>query len=114
MSSSAFAEFARTAEAVAATTSKLQKRDLLASYLRTLPAQDVPIAATFFAGRPLPGTADKLGLGWVQQSRALAVATAMGSRSSSSRLPFTQPAPPGLVLVHASASRSRRASRSTG
>ena len=74
MPSSAFATFAETAEAVAATTSKLRKRDLLAAYLRDLPPDDVPIAATFFAGRPLPG-ADRLGLGWVQQSQALSAAT---------------------------------------
>ncbi|HEY8921950.1 MAG TPA: DNA ligase, partial [Candidatus Limnocylindria bacterium] len=75
MSSSPFAAFAETAEAVADTTSKLRKRDLLAAYLRGLPAGDVPIAATFFAGRPLPGSADKLGLGWVQQTQALAAAS---------------------------------------
>ena len=75
MPSSPFAAFAETAEAVAGTTSKLRKRDLLASYLRDLPAGDVPIAATFFAGRPLPGNADKLGLGWVQQTQALAAAS---------------------------------------
>jgi DNA ligase-1 len=75
MPSSPFARFAQTAEAVAATPSKLRKRDLLASYLRSLPSDDLPIAATFFAGRPLPGAADKLGLGWVQQSQALAAAT---------------------------------------
>jgi ATP-dependent DNA ligase I len=75
MRSSPFAAFAQTAEAVAATTSKLRKRDLLASYLRDLPPGDVRIAATFFAGRPLPGSADKLGLGWVQQTQALAAAT---------------------------------------
>ena len=75
MPSSPFAEFARTAEAVAATTSKLKKRDLLASYLRDLPKGDLAIAATFFAGRPLAGAADKLGLGWVQQSQALAAAS---------------------------------------
>ncbi|HET7082746.1 MAG TPA: ATP-dependent DNA ligase [Candidatus Limnocylindria bacterium] len=75
MPSSPFAAFATTAESVAATTSKLRKRDLLASYLRDLPTGDVPIAATFFAGRPLPGNADKLGLGWVQQSQALAAAS---------------------------------------
>ncbi len=74
MPSSAFATFAETAEAVAATTSKLRKRDLLAAYLRDLPPDDLPIAATFFAGRPLPG-ADRLGLGWVQQSQALSAAT---------------------------------------
>ncbi len=75
MPSSPFAAFAATAEAVAATTSKLRKRDLLAAYLGSLPKGDVPIAATFFAGRPLAGNADKLGLGWVQQTQALAAAS---------------------------------------
>jgi ATP-dependent DNA ligase len=73
--SSSFADFATVATAVAATTSKLRKRDLLAAYLRALPGDDVPIAATFFAGRPLPGAQDRLGLGWVQQSQALAAAS---------------------------------------
>jgi DNA ligase 1 len=75
MPSSPFADFAKTAEAVAGTTSRLRKRDLLAAYLRGLWPGDVAIAATFFAGRPLPGASDKLGLGWVQQSQALAAAS---------------------------------------
>ena len=73
--SSGFSQFAEVANAVAATASKLRKRDLLAEYLRALPRNDVPIAATFFAGRPLPGAQDRLGLGWVQQSQALAAAS---------------------------------------
>ncbi len=73
--SSPFADFAAVADAVAATSSKLRKRDLLAEYLRGLPPDDLPIAATFFAGRPLPGAQDRLGLGWVQQSQALAAAS---------------------------------------
>jgi DNA ligase-1 len=72
MAGSPFAEFARAADEVASTTSKLRKRDALAAYLRALPPPELPIAATFFAGRPLPGAADRLGLGWVQQSQALA------------------------------------------
>jgi DNA ligase-1 len=78
--SSAFADFAATADAIAATTSKLAKRDLLAAYLSDLPAADVAVAATFFAGRPLPGAADKLGLGWVQLSEAVARASGAGDR----------------------------------
>jgi DNA ligase-1 len=73
--SSPFAAFAAAATAVSATTSKLRKRDILADYLRQLPPADVPLAATFFAGRPLPGAQDRLGLGWVQQSQALAAAS---------------------------------------
>ncbi|HEY7526884.1 MAG TPA: ATP-dependent DNA ligase [Candidatus Limnocylindria bacterium] len=77
--SSPFASFAEAAAAVAGTTSKLRKRDLLAAYLRGLPPDDVPLAATFFAGRPLPGAQDRLGLGWVQQSQALAAASGAGA-----------------------------------
>ena len=81
MASSPFADFASVADAVAATTSKLRKRDLLAAYLRELPAAALPVAATFFAGRPLPGAADRLGLGWVQQSQALAAASGAGAQA---------------------------------
>jgi DNA ligase-1 len=81
--SSPFAAFAATADAIAETTSKLAKRDLLAAYLRELPANDLPVAATFFAGRPLPGAADKLGLGWVQLSEAVARASGAGDRELS-------------------------------
>ena len=70
-----FSAFSDTAAAVAATSSKLGKRDLLAGYLRDLAPDDLAIAATFFAGRPLPGTADRLGLGWVQQAAALTAAS---------------------------------------
>ena len=72
MAGTPFAEFARVAGEVASTTSKLGKRDVLAAYLRSLRPDELAIAATFFAGRPLPGAADRLGLGWVQQSQALA------------------------------------------
>jgi DNA ligase 1 len=81
--SSPFAAFARTADAIGATSSKLAKRDLLGTYLRDLPPADVPVAATFFAGRPLPGAADKLGLGWVQLSDAVARASGAGDRELS-------------------------------
>ncbi|HEX2222267.1 MAG TPA: ATP-dependent DNA ligase [Candidatus Limnocylindria bacterium] len=66
-----FAEFAAAADAVGATRSKLRKRDALADYLRGLPPDELAIACTFFAGRPLAGADDRLGLGWVQMSAAL-------------------------------------------
>src|SRR5258705_9146143 len=81
MPSSPFAAFVGTAEAVSGTTSKLRKRDLLATYLRDLSPGDVPVAATFFAGRPLPGSAEKLRLGWVQQTQALAAASGADERA---------------------------------
>jgi DNA ligase-1 len=75
MPGTSFAEFARVAGEVSATRSKLQKRDLLGAYLCALPPVDLQAAATFLSGRPLPVAADRLGLGWVQQSQALAAAT---------------------------------------
>jgi DNA ligase 1 len=45
-------EFARCAEAVAATTSKLEKTRLLAEYLRTLGPADLRLAVTWMTGRP--------------------------------------------------------------
>ncbi|MEO8246597.1 MAG: ATP-dependent DNA ligase [Chloroflexota bacterium] len=70
-----FAEFAAVADAVSATRSKIAKRDLLAAYLRELPDDDLPVAATFLAGRPLAGSDVKLGMGWAQQGAALAAAS---------------------------------------
>ena len=45
-------EFARTADAIAATPSKLEKTRLLAGYLRGLEAADLRLAATWMTGRP--------------------------------------------------------------
>ncbi len=73
--SSPFATFAETADAVAATRSKLAKRDLLAAYLRSLEPDDLPLAVTFFAGQPLSGAGERLGLGGAQGSAALAAAS---------------------------------------
>jgi DNA ligase 1 len=81
MASSPFARFGDVADAVAATRSKLRKRDLLAAYLRDLTDADLPVACTFFAGRPLADPGDRLGLGWVQQSAALAAASGAEQRT---------------------------------
>jgi len=81
--SAPFSAFAATADAVGATRSRLAKRDTLAAYLRSLPAADLPRAATFLSGKPLPGAADRLGLGWVQQAAALAAASGAGDAEMS-------------------------------
>jgi DNA ligase-1 len=81
MTSSPFSRFADVADAVSATRSKLRKRDLLAAYLRDLTDADLPVACTFFAGRPLADPGDRLGLGWVQQSAALAAASGASPRA---------------------------------
>ncbi len=75
MAGAPFADFAATADAVVSTRARLRKRDFLAAYLRGLRPDELAIAATYFAGRPLPGSADRLGLGWVQQGQALAAAS---------------------------------------
>src|SRR5262244_2754880 len=57
--------FAETAEAIAATTSKLKKIGFLAEYFRTLPEDDLRAASVFFTGRPFALTdARTLNVGW--------------------------------------------------
>lgn len=46
--------FAETADQVAATTKKLEKRAILAAYFRSLSRADLPTAALFLTGRPFP------------------------------------------------------------
>ena len=46
--------FAQTCEAIAATTKKLEKTALVATYLRALPLDEAAIAAIFLSGRPFP------------------------------------------------------------
>ena len=48
---SEFATFAEVGESIAATAGKLEKIRLLADYLRTLNAEQLPMAATYFTGR---------------------------------------------------------------
>jgi DNA ligase-1 len=74
-SSSPLVELAAVAAAVGATRSKNEKRDRLAAFLRSLAADDLVPAATFFSGRPLVDPTAKLGMGWVQQGASLAAAT---------------------------------------
>src|SRR5438270_8497758 len=46
--------FAEAAERVGATTKKLEKRAIVAEYLKSMPPQDAAVAAIFFSGRPFP------------------------------------------------------------
>ena len=73
--SSPFANLAVVAAAVGATRSKNAKRDLLAAHLRDLSPADLASTCAFLAGRPLADLTAKLGMGWVQQSAALARAS---------------------------------------
>jgi DNA ligase-1 len=52
-------EFASAAGAAAATTKKLEKRSILAAYLRGLDAEALPIAAVFLTGRPFPLSSER-------------------------------------------------------
>ena len=69
--------WSEVAERVAATTRTSEKTGLLAAYLRDLPAQDLPVAAVFLAGRPFAEVEGRsMGLGWA--SIAGAVTTLAG------------------------------------
>src|SRR5579863_5164859 len=47
-------KFAETAEAIAATTKKLQKTALVADYLKSRTTQEAAVSAIFLSGRPFP------------------------------------------------------------
>ena len=47
-------KFAETAEAIAATTKKLQKTALVSEYLKSRTTDEAAAAATFLSGRPFP------------------------------------------------------------
>ena len=68
------------AERVAATTRTSEKTALLADYLRSLTADELPIAAVFLTGRPFPEADQRsAGLGWS------AIMTAIGNVASITR-----------------------------
>jgi DNA ligase-1 len=57
--------WAEVAEAVAATSKKLEKTRILAEYLSSLSPEALPHAAVYLTGRPFPESAQRtLGLGW--------------------------------------------------
>ena len=67
-----FADWVSTADAVRATTKKLEKNRLLGDYLRRLDDADVPIAARLFAGAPFPRKDERvLSVGWSALSDVL-------------------------------------------
>ncbi|HEY8238628.1 MAG TPA: ATP-dependent DNA ligase [Candidatus Limnocylindrales bacterium] len=62
------------AERVAATTRTSEKTGLLADYLRTLSAEELPIAVVFLTGRPFPEADQRAtGIGWATIANALAL-----------------------------------------
>jgi len=64
--------FAKTADAIAGTNSKLKKVGFLAEYLRTLSDDDLRAACVFFTGRPFALTdARTLNVGWAALMEAV-------------------------------------------
>src|SRR5277367_6323544 len=51
-----FAQFADLCQRLASTGSKLQKRALMAEYLREVPVSEAGLAASYLAGAPFPET----------------------------------------------------------
>jgi len=71
-SDSPFGEFSKLCEAISKTTSKLQKTELLANFLRQLAPEDLAIAVVYLTGRPFPQAANRpLQTGWAIIKRAL-------------------------------------------
>ena len=67
--------FATVGEAIAATPAKLEKVRLLAEYLRTLNADQLAIATTYFTGKPFPqNDLRTVQAGWAVIHRALMAA----------------------------------------
>ena len=72
----AWAAFAATAESVRATSSRLEKIQLLADYLRPLSVETAAQAAIFLSGRPFPQCDERtLGVGWSLLRRAVVAAS---------------------------------------
>jgi DNA ligase-1 len=67
------------AERVAATTRTSEKTGLLAEYLRTLEAGELPIAVVFLTGRPFPEADQRAtGIGWATIANAVAQVSGTG------------------------------------
>jgi DNA ligase 1 len=67
-----FAEWVATADAVRATTKKLEKNRLLGAYLARLEDDDLRVAARLFAGAPFPRKDERvLSVGWSSLSDVL-------------------------------------------
>ncbi len=67
-----FRKFAQTCEAIAGSSSKLEKTRLLADYLRAVAAANLPPVATWFTGAAFPSSENKvLQLGWALLRDAL-------------------------------------------
>ena len=71
--SAGFLQFAKLCDALTATTKKLEKRALIAEYLRALEVRDAARAALYLAGTPFSETDGRvLNVGGALLSKALA------------------------------------------
>ncbi len=76
---SPFGLFCRRGEEIAASTGRLAKLRILADYLRTLPDDDLRLAATWFGGTPFSqGDPRSAQTGWAVLRRALGAVAGMG------------------------------------
>lgn len=74
--------WAETAESIAATRRTSEKVAILAAYLATCSADELPLAAVFMAGRPFPERDPRsTGLGWSAIARAAAAVAGADARS---------------------------------
>ena len=85
-----FEQFAELCRRLAETSSKLQKRALMAEYLRALPAREAGLAALYLAGTPFPET----------DQRQLNVGGALLSRMVEQLSGASQPAMHAAYLRH--------------
>src|SRR5271156_1428002 len=83
-------QFAELNQRLAETASKLEKRALMAEYLRALPVPEAGLAALYFAGVPFPET----------DGRALNVGGALLSRVLAQLSGASQPAMHAAYLRH--------------
>jgi DNA ligase-1 len=66
--------WAEIADRVAATTRTSEKTEILAGYLASLDADDLPVASVFLTGRPFPETDPRtVGVGWAGLAAAVRV-----------------------------------------
>jgi DNA ligase-1 len=78
---SEFRSFAEVGQQLAATTSKLKKIELLSSYLRSLDAAQLPLAARYLTGRAFAQSdARVMQVGWAVIRRALLAVSRIGEQ----------------------------------
>src|SRR5215203_1599748 len=84
---STFHRFAEAAQAVGATTKRLEKLAVLAQYLGEMSDVDLPVAARLLAGSPFPVSDDRtLNVGWRVTSNVLVELSGMDAEMYNARV----------------------------